>query len=1097
MRGGRSKNAAADTLSADDQGSLITADTLAAVSVDGKPPQSASPSDTEPSRIGFDTEEDDGRVPPAALLERYEDLRLIGQGGMGRVFRGRDPRLGRSVAIKLLRSGHPEATKRFLQEARAQARVQHENVCRVYDVGEADGEPYIAMEFIDGQELDSARGAMSLEQKVKVIREVAAALHEAHRLGLIHRDIKPGNIIVATTRDGALKPYVVDFGLARDLALEGQLENQGAIDGTPAYMSPEQALGTPLDRRSDVYALGSTLFDLIAGRTPFVGVSIPDLLSQVVRSSPPALSKIRPGVPKDLETIVMACLQKDPSQRYDSARALGEDLQRFLDGEPIQSRRTSIRYVLWAKAKKNKALVSVAGTGLLLALVLGGMWVKAARQASEQARLGRELGEDVKYVELFLRSAYGFPAHDIEREIGVVRARLADIQRRMSESGAAGQGPGHYALGRGHWALHEYDSAQGHLEQALAAGYNRPEVHVALGLTLGQRYKNALDDARRIEDKTAREAVIRRAEMTYREPALRHLRESGGSEVESRTYIEGLVALYEKRYDDAASKAIAASNETPWLYEAKTLEGDARFAAGIAAKDSGRKEAAREDLNLAISAFNAATAMATSDASIHESLAEAWLQLLNLDIWDGRPYRSALDPLLAACDAAITSNPRSANAHSKKARAYFLVSEVLLRNGQDPRPVLDLSIQNSLAAKKLDPQDAIALDSIGNCYIGIAHYAMKKGQDPLPFLERALAAIDEAVRIQPNFTWAWNDAGNAMQFKAMYEADNGMDPRASVATGVQHFARAAKEDPSYMGAYTNAMNILSVREAYDFAHGRDPRADVKQALERAAKAAELDPKWLPLLNNRGWNELIEAQYDDAALIDPSAALERTEASFQASLDITKEEADTHFGMGLAKYTRALYLIRKGEAAQKELNEARTSLVRASELDAQDPAIRAALARLLMTIARRSAPPDPEHKLLLDEASKVLAEGLRVNPRHAPLHTAQAELHIIAAQDKLAAKADAELAQGLEETEKALAINPTHALAHAAKGALYALRASRQTDAARRDEDHRAARASLEKALAINPLLPPSVKASLVSVSGAQAQGAQPKPPSAN
>lgn len=1088
MSQGRRKSATADTLAAGEAASIITADTLAAISVGGNSTQSAIRTESRSSDIDLESDREDQRSLPAALLARYEDLQLIGKGGMGRVFRGRDPRLGRSVAIKLLRSDHPEATRRFLHEARAQARVQHDNVCRVYEAGEADGEPYIAMEFIDGQELDSARAAMSLEQKVKVIREVAAALHEAHRLGLIHRDIKPGNIIVATTESGALKPYVVDFGLAHDLALEGQSENKGGIDGTPSYMSPEQAVGAPLDRRSDVYSLGSTLFDLIAGRPPYVGVNIVDILTQVTKEIPPALSSVRPGVPKDLETVVMTCLQKDPSQRYDSARALGEDLQRFLDGDPIQSRRTSIRYVLWAKAKKNKALVSVAGAGLSVALVLGGMWVKAARQASEQARLGRELGEDVKYVELFLRSAYGFPAHDIERETKVVRTRFADIQRRMSDSGRAGQGPGQYALGRGHWALHEYEAAQRHLEQALAAGYNRPEVHVALGLTLGQRYQKALADARRIEDKSTREAVVRRAETTYREPALRHLRESGGTEVESQAYIEGLVALYEKRYADAASKASAAWSDAPWLYEAKALEGDARFAAGVAAKDSGRKEEARAQLNLAISAFNAATAMATSDASIHESLAEAWLQILDLDVWDGRPYRESLEPLVAACDAAITSNPRSANAHSKKARAYFLVSEVQRRSGQDPSSILDMSIQSSLAARKLDPQDAIALDSIGNCYIGIAQYAIKKGQDPLPVLKQALTAIDEAVRIQPNFAWAWNDAGNAMLYQAMYEADFGMDVRSTVEIGVQRLLRAAKEDPTYIGAYTNAMNILAVRETYDLAHGRDPRLDVKLALERAAHAARLDPKWLPLLNNRGWNELAEAQYLDATQADPAAVLDRTEASFAASLDINKDEADTHFGMGSAKYTRALSLIRKGEDPQKILSEARGELTRATEIDAQEPAIRVALSRLLMTMARRAAPRDPALTLLIDEASKVLTEGLRVNPRHAALHTAKAELHILIAEGARTAKADSEIAQGLQEAEKALAINPTLALAHAAKGALYALRANRRADAAARDEDRRAAIDSLEKALAINPLLPQNLKGVLLAMRSAQAAG---------
>jgi serine/threonine-protein kinase len=204
-------------------------------------------------------EPDESALPPS-LRERYEDIRLLGEGGMGTVYRGRDKRLGRLVALKLLRRADPDLARRLLQEARAQARVQHEQVCRVYEAGEADGEPFIAMQYIEGQALDRAKERMTLEQKVKVIREVAAALHEAHRIGLVHRDIKPGNILVETGEDGAFKPYIADFGLARDVSQEGQTMT-GAVLGTPAFMAPEQARGEvrSLDRRTDVYSLGATL----------------------------------------------------------------------------------------------------------------------------------------------------------------------------------------------------------------------------------------------------------------------------------------------------------------------------------------------------------------------------------------------------------------------------------------------------------------------------------------------------------------------------------------------------------------------------------------------------------------------------------------------------------------------------------------------------------------------------------------------------------------------------------------------------------------------------------------------------------------------
>ncbi|MDI1477829.1 serine/threonine-protein kinase [Polyangium sp. y55x31] len=1034
------------------------------------------------TRLGGGSGED--RVPPAALRERYEDLRLIGEGAMGTVYRGWDPRLGRAVALKLLKSDDPDDTRRFLAEARAQARVQHDNVCRVYEVGEADGEPYIAMELIDGVPLDRAHHEMTLEQKVKVLREVAAALHEAHRLGLIHRDIKPGNIMVTTAEDGSFKPYVVDFGLAREVSSSSGETLNNAIVGTPSYMSPEQAEGntTLLDRRTDVYSLGATLYELVAGRTPFVGANAMSILTKVILEDAPALASIRRGVPAELETIVMTCLQRDPSRRYESARALGDDLQRFLDGEPIQAKRASLVYVLWAKARKNRAVVLVASIGLCVALVLGGMWVNAARHASERARLARELGEDVKYVELFLRSAYGFPAHDIEREHRVVRARLAEIERRMAAAGRVGEGPGHYALGRGHLALHEYETAKSQLERAFGAGYTKPEVHYALGLALGGRYQEALDGARRIEDPAAREAAIRKAEASFRDPALAHLRESGGTEVESRAYIEGLVALYEKRYDDAAAKARLAADESPWLYEAKKLEGDARFEAGITASESGRQDEGRRLFGMAIEAYRAASEMARSDAAVHEALAESWIQILGLDKWEGRNDRVAFESALAACKNALTVNPQSANAFSKQGRAYYHVGDHQLRSGEDPRPTLEKAIESGLSAIAIAPGDAISMDGVGIAHVYIAKYERKIGLDPVPSLERAMKSFDEANRIQPSFAWAWNDAGLALQGRAEYEADRGVDPRKTIEESVARFERAGKEDPAYSSAFSNIAFVLSIRASYELSIGEDPRPSVRRAVEACARGAEINPKWLPMLNNRGWAELVAAQYEEATGADPTPTLDRVEASFQASLDLNQDEADTHFGMGAAKHVRALYLLRTNADPQKALDEARAELRRAAELDAREPAIRLELGLLTMTMARRAALRGEDASALLDEAERVLREGLRIHPRHAPLHAALAELLALRAETRTGDDASREkrVAEGLAAADEALRHNPKWALAMAAKGVLLAQRARAGKDADRA-EDTRLAVEWLDKAIVTNPLLPRRFKDRLVEL----------------
>ncbi|HSM52545.1 MAG TPA: serine/threonine-protein kinase, partial [Thermoanaerobaculia bacterium] len=203
---------------------------------------------------------------------RHEGAVRIGAGGMGEVFKAWDPDLERWVALKYLRHDDPELVERLQHEARAQARVIHPGVCRVYEVGSEDGRPFIAMEYVDGVPLDEAAVAMTLEEKVLAVRRVAEAVQAAHAAGLVHRDLKPGNILVARGEDGELRPYVLDFGIAREQEITG-LTVTGQILGTPGYLSPEQARGetSSVDRRTDVWSLGVVLYELVAGCLPFPG----------------------------------------------------------------------------------------------------------------------------------------------------------------------------------------------------------------------------------------------------------------------------------------------------------------------------------------------------------------------------------------------------------------------------------------------------------------------------------------------------------------------------------------------------------------------------------------------------------------------------------------------------------------------------------------------------------------------------------------------------------------------------------------------------------------------------------------------------------
>jgi serine/threonine protein kinase len=272
----------------------------------------------------------------------YELLTEIARGGMGVVYRARHTTLDRVVALKMILAGrlaNAEDVWRFRSEAEAAAKLQHPNIVAVHDVGDCDGQHYFTMEYIAGTSLDKrlAQGPLACMTAARYVRILARAIAYAHRQGILHRDLKPSNVLI----DVEDEPHITDFGLAKRLgpATSGQTRS-GAILGTPSYMSPEQAQGktNELGPSSDVYSLGAILYELITGRPPFRAETPLDTVMQVIDHQPVPPRLLNPMIDHDLETICLKCLEKDPQGRYASAEELGEDLQRYLNGDSINAR---------------------------------------------------------------------------------------------------------------------------------------------------------------------------------------------------------------------------------------------------------------------------------------------------------------------------------------------------------------------------------------------------------------------------------------------------------------------------------------------------------------------------------------------------------------------------------------------------------------------------------------------------------------------------------------------------------------------------------------------------------------------------------------
>jgi WD40 repeat protein len=303
----------------------------------------------------------------------FELIEELGRGGMGVVYRARQISLDRLVAIKLIPLGEfarPAVLQRFRQEAMAVAALQHPNIVAVYQAGEHAGQPYLAMELIEGNDLAAQVRERPLPaiKAAKYVRAVARAVGFAHEHGILHRDLKPSNILI----DAFDQPRITDFGLAKRLDLDAQLTLTGESLGSPAYVPPEQARGdsAQVGPWSDIYSLGSILYHLLTGRPPFQSETVHGVLLQVEAAEPVPLRRLVPSVPADLETITLKCLEKNPKQRYLTAGDLTADLDRFLRREPIHAQPIGIVGRAWRWCRRRPAVATLAG-GLALTLVIG------------------------------------------------------------------------------------------------------------------------------------------------------------------------------------------------------------------------------------------------------------------------------------------------------------------------------------------------------------------------------------------------------------------------------------------------------------------------------------------------------------------------------------------------------------------------------------------------------------------------------------------------------------------------------------------------------------------------------------------------------
>jgi len=784
---------------------------------------------------------------------------------MGKVFKARDRHLNRFVALKFILSQEtPNLMVRLVLEAQYQAAMDHPHIPKVYGVGTWEGRTCVVMQLIQGSGLDLLTPTLSLAERAELLAQAARGMHAAHLHGLVHRDLKPQNLLVETRADGARHVFIMDFGLARVTEAES-LTLSGAILGSPHYMSPEQAMGGRLvDARSDVYSLGATLYAVVAGAPPFgeAANSIATLVE--VEGTPPvslsdsppppgpkmgphALSVLRrvldevpisprvlnPKIPRDLETIILRCLEKDPAHRYPTAMALAEDLERFLQGDKIRARRASPPRRMQAWARRNPKLSSILGAAAgvgFLALVGSALALHRTRAKSE---IAAQFEQAAHQMEVRFRMGALSPQQNRTSEVARLREQMEAKKAEAQAIGPLARAPGAYFQGRALLILGRNQEALRELRRAWNLGFRGPAVAQALGSVLLSVY---LEESQRLigglsQQESDRQVLVQK----YLKPAVIFFQQA--AEFGDRKHLYAAqVAFIDGRDEEALTLASAELAVTPWTIEAHQLRHLVWAERAAKAEDLATFETrAKEAENL----LNTLLDVARGDPSSHLTAARWWLFKAGHLAFRFRTFQP--DLLYKALDLAGEASALDPGASAP----FALRAEIWGRIGdlirQEDRPVSELShaydetLKEADRALNLDPECLMALLTKG--YTKLFRTEIGIG-DSERNLQEALEHADRVIRINDRDSEAFRLKSMIHGFRAQQAALKGEDPRPHLQAWVTSSRQAYELWP---GATEQALNASLALQQLAFSDAKAGEGALAVAhMQEACKIAEGD-----------------------------------------------------------------------------------------------------------------------------------------------------------------------------------------------------------------------------------------------------------------
>jgi serine/threonine-protein kinase len=969
--------------------------------------------------------------------DRYVIESLLGAGGVGQVYRAHDRRLDRQVALKLIRSDSPDQEVRLLEEARAQARVTHDHVAEVFEVGRHSGRPCVVMRLVDGPTLEAVADELDVADAARIVSRVGRAVYAAHQLGLIHRDLKPGNVLLEQRGDD-WQPFVVDFGLATQLEAPG-LTATGVVSGTPHYMAPEQIRGER-SRSIDVWALGAILYRLVSGRPPHTGDSSLDVLVKTTSEDALPIRRVAPGTPADLAAVIDRAVASEPEDRYASAALLADDLDRFVRGEPVSARRLgpARRTLRWMR--RHRAASAAAAAALVILTATTGLAIRERLRASQQAALGQELGGEARDIAWWMRAAELAPRHDIRPERREVRHRMEVVEGRLRELGSVAIGPTAYALGRAHLALAEPAAARVQLERAVAAGYETTVVFEALGTVLSELYRDELAKASRITDAALRKVRLELLEADLATPARSYLDRAAASSDD--LLVRARRAFLDGDFDEAANLAQQARVHRIWLTEAFLLEAAAIRADADRLRTEGEYPAAEATYARADTVLAAAADVADSSFSAHLDRCALWTAVMDLRLYrSGEDPGSAFEAADSSCRAASEIAPDVADVWSQWSAALRLRGLSALRRGDPFEDSLNRAIELGRRAIELAPDAPEAHRRLGLALRVLARSQARNGVDPRATMREALAALEKSASLGADAV-SWSDVGLARSSLARQEAFHGGSPDAEFDLAIQAQETAIELAPYTAPLWVNLSEVLKNRGVYELDHGRDARESLGRAVTAAERAVELNAEYVTAWRNLGlarWY-LGDAQWQQGE--DPQPALAAALTAFEKLQQLDPESALAWTDTANVCLLQAQVLATSGRSPDSALRAAARSLDHAASLDPELVWLHFLRGAVALEQARWAVHTGADSESELERARLAFRSGLDTQPDNPFALTDQARVALVDAQHRLDVGSDPSplLERAEASIEKALEVDAELAPAHAAAGLAHLLRA---------------------------------------------------------